>query len=306
MTRKATVPAIGKMRSRHSWFDFACALPALLFFAVFTYYPIVDLFRISLTDWNLTRGTYSYVGFKNYAWLFAGSGWKTFLPSLQITALYTFGEVAVTLVGGIALALLYDRMTRSFNIMRVALVIPRYIVVSSTALVFMWLYNDMYGVFNYILKLLGFSGINWLGSRDTALISLIMFGGWRTVGYAMLIYLSAMKGISPQYLEAASIDGANSFQQLIHIKLPLLAPTTLFLVVTTVTSSMKVFQAVDVLTQGGPYKSTMVLVYQIYRLAFIDHRLDRAAAMGCVFFVILILFTALTMKWSNKKVSYDA
>ena len=306
MTRNTTVPAAGKIRSRHSWIDLACAIPALLFIAIFTYYPILDLFRISLTDWNLTRGTYSYVGFKNYAWLFAGGGLNNFLSSLKVTVLYTFGEVAVTLVGGILLALLYDRMTRGFNFMRVALVIPRYIVVSSTALVFMWLYNDLYGVFNYFLNLLGLPGINWLGKRDTALISLIIFGGWRTVGYAMLIYLSAMKGISPQYLEAASIDGANGFQQLIRIKLPLLAPTTLFLVVTTVTSSMKVFQQVDVLTQGGPFKSTMVLVYQIYRMAFVDHRLDRAAAMGFVFFVILIIFTALTMKWSSNKVSYDA
>ena len=170
----------------------------------------------------------------------------------------------------------------------------------------MWLYNDLYGVVNYVLSLFGIKGVNWLGSRSTALLSLILFSGWRTVGYAMLIYLSSLKGISGQYLEAASIDGANGWQQLLRIKLPLLAPTTLFLVVTTVVSSMKVFQAVDILTTGGPYESTMVLVYQIYELAFADHRLDRAAAVGCVFFVLLLLFTAATMKWSNKNVNYDA
>ena len=296
----------GVRKSRKRLFDFACTVPALIFFVLFTYYPIAELFRISLTDWNLSRATYSYVGLKNYQWLFAGRGLKSFLASLQITALYTLGEVLMALVGGLLLALLFDRMTGWFSAMRVAVVMPKYILVSSTALVFMWLYNDLYGVFNYGLSLLGISGVNWLGSRDTALISLILFSGWRTMGYAMLIYLSAIKGISGQYLEAASIDGANGFQQLIHIKLPLLAPTTLFLVVTTVVSSMKVFQAVDILTLGGPYESTMVLVYQIYRLAFADHRLDRAAAVGCVFFVILLVFTAVTMKWSNHKVNYDA
>lgn len=294
------------LRRRSRLFDFACTAPALLLFILFTYYPILELFRISLTDWNLSRSTYKYVWFKNYQWLFAGRGVNAFLSSLRVTVVYTLGEVMVTLLGGILLALLFDRMTRWFGAMRVALVMPKYILVSSTALVFMWLYNDLYGVFNYVLSLLGLPGINWLGSRETALTSLILFSGWRTVGYAMLIYLSAIKGISGQYIEAASIDGANGFQQFAYIKLPLLAPTTLFLVVTTVTSSMKVFQAVDILTLGGPYKSTMVLVYQIYNLAFIDHRLDRAAAVGCVFFVLLLVFTAITMKWSNSKVSYDA
>lgn len=294
------------LRRRGRSFDFACTVPALCLFVLFTYYPIVELFRISLTDWNLSRSTYQYVGLKNYQWLFAGRGFSTFLSSLRVTVLYTLGEVAVTLVGGILLALLFDRMTRWFGAMRVALVMPKYILVSSTALVFMWLYNDMYGVFNYVLSLLNIPGLNWLGSKESALFSLILFSGWRTVGYAMLIYLSAIKGISVQYLEAASIDGANSVQQFWYIKFPLLAPTTLFLVVTTVTSSMKVFQAVDILTLGGPYKSTMVLVYQIYDLAFVDHRLDRAAAVGCVFFVLLLIFTAITMKWSNRKVNYDA
>lgn len=293
-------------RERKSWFDFFCALPAIIFFLVFTYYPVAELFRISLTDWNLSRATYKYVEFKNYNWLFFGNGAKTFFPSLQVTALYTLGEVAFTLVGGMLLALLFDRMTRFFNWMRIAVVIPKYILVSSTAMIFMWLYNDMYGVFNYILSLFGVEGLNWLGGKDTALFSLILFSGWRTIGYAMLIYLSAIKGISEQYLEAASIDGANAVQKFFRIKLPLLAPTTLFLVVTTVVSSMKVFQAVDILTNGGPYKATNVMVYYIYKLAFEDHRLDRASAMGFVFFIILLIFTAATMKWSNHKVNYDA
>lgn len=306
MAQQTAVRIRNQRLHRRSTFDFLCTLPALAFFALFTYYPIIELFRISLTDWNLSRSTYEYVGLKNYEWLFAGRGWNSFLSSLQITAIYTLGEVTITLVGGLLLALLFNRMNRWFSAMRVSLVMTRYLLVSSTALVFMWLYNDLYGVINYVLSLVGLNGLNWLGKKDTALISLVLFSGWRTVGYSMLIYLSAMRNISSQYLEAAAIDGANGFKQLIHIQLPLLAPTTLFLIVTTVVSSMKVFQAVDILTGGGPYKSTMVLVYQVYQLAFVEHRLDRASAVGCVFFVLLLIFTAVTMKWSNNKVSYDA
>jgi len=298
----------GKRRSglRGGAFDFFCTVPALILFIIFTYYPIAELLRISLTDWNLTRSTYKYVGLKNYEWLFAGRGFNQFISSLGITGLYTLGEVVLTLSLGLLLAHIFDRMTRWFNFMRVAVIMPRYILVSSTALVFMWLYNDMYGVFNYFLSLLGFAPVRWLTGRDTALLSLVLFSGWRMAGYSMLIYLSALRGISEQYLEAADVDGANGRQKLWYIKLPLLAPTTLFLTVTTVVSSMKVFQAVDILTQGGPYKSTLVMVYHIYKLAFEDHRLDRASAEGFVFFLILLAFTAVTMKWSDRSVSYDA
>lgn len=287
-------------------FDFLCTVPALLFFIVFTYYPIGKLFHISLTDWNLSRAAARFVGIKNYRWLFSGRGWDMFLSSLQITALYTVGEVVLTIAGGLALALLFSRMSKGFSVMRVAVIMPRYVLVSSTALVFMWLYNDLYGVFNHALGLIGLKAVNWLGSKDTALLSLILYSGWRVTGYAMLIYLSALRGISPQYLEAADIDGAGRWQKMRYIQLPLLAPTTLFLVITTVVSSMKVFQAVDVLTSGGPYKATSVLVYQIYSLAFADHRLDRAAAVGSVFFVLLLCFTWATMKYSSRRVSYDA
>lgn len=152
------------------------------------------------------KPTYQYVGLANYKWL-TGNGWNKFLTSAGVTVLYTAGEVLITIIGGILLAVLFDCMNRMFKWMRAAIVIPKYVAVSSTAMTFLWLYNDRYGVFNYILSLFGGSGINWLGQKSTALASLIAFGGWRTVGYAMLIYLSAMKGISEEYLEAAAIDG---------------------------------------------------------------------------------------------------
>lgn len=295
----------GVLKRRREFCDFACGLPALIFFAIFTYYPILYLLKISFTNWNLMKPTYQYVGLANYKWL-TGNGWNKFLTSAGVTVLYTAGEVLITIIGGILLAVLFDCMNRMFKWMRAAIVIPKYVAVSSTAMIFLWLYNDRYGVFNYILSLFGGSGVNWLGQKSTALASLIAFGGWRTVGYAMLIYLSAMKGISEEYLEAAAIDGAGGLQKLRYIKIPLLAPTTLFLGVTTVVSSMKVFQAVDVLTGGGPYGSTDVLVYYIYELAFVNFRIDRAAAVGVMFFGALMLFTAVTMKWSNNKVNYDA
>lgn len=298
-------------RRRRKFIDFSCALPALLFFAVFTYYPIVSLFNISLTDWNLMRDGYQYVGFKNYAWLFNG-GWERFFSALKITALYTLGEVVLSLVFGLLLALMFNRLSRTFGILRTIVVLPRYASVSASAMVFLWMYNENYGIINQLLKkataLFGgnMASINWLGTAGFAMISILIFSLWRSVGYSMMIYLSAIKGVSQDYYEAAELDGATAFQRLMKITIPLVAPTTLFLGVTTFIASMKVFQTVDMLTKGGPYESTSVLVYFIHRLAFNNHRLDRASATGVLFFVILLVCTILTMRWSDRKVNYDA
>ena len=241
-----------KLRGRLA--DFGYALPALLFFIVFTYYPVVELFRISLTNWNLMKDNYAYVGFKNYIWLFSstGTGLKRLTSSLSVTFLYTLGEVFGSCVLGLLLALLFNRMSRSFKIMRTLVILPKYVTISASALVFLWLYNESYGVFNQLYTALGVTPVNWLGNKDTALLSVIVFSLWRSVGYAMMIYLSAIKGLSQDYFEAAALDGANGRQIFRYITVPLIAPTTLFLGVTSFLAAMKVYQTIEMLTAGGP------------------------------------------------------
>ena len=121
-----------------------------------------------------------------------------------------------------------------------------------------------------------------------------------------MIYLSAMIGISKDYYEAASLDGATAVQSFFKITLPMLSPTTLFLFVTTFISSMKVFQSVDILTSGGPYRATEVFVYTIYKYAMEDFRMDRASVVAIAFFVLLLVVTASTFKISNSSVHYDS
>lgn len=286
--------------------DLLCVVPALGFLLVFTYYPLVELFRISFTNWNLIKDQYDYVGIKNWKWLFAGSGWEEFLHSMKVTATYTIGEIAITLILGILLALVFNRVSKGFSVMRAVVFMPKYIAVSTSAVVFMWILSTEFGVANYLLSLVGLGPVEWLTSEKTAIWSVLILTAWRVVGYAMMIYLSAIRGISQDYYEAASLDGANALQKFTKITVPLLSPTTLFLFVTTFIASMKVFQSVDVMTNGGPYGATRVAVHWIYELAFQDFRVDRAAVVSCVFFVILLVCTALTMKWSNKSVNYDS
>lgn len=286
--------------------DFMLVLPALVLLAIFTYYPVAKLVQISFTDWNLLKPTWNYVGLKNWNWLFNGSGAKYLWNSLKVTFVYTMGEISVTIIGGMIFALLFNRATKGFTLMRAVVFVPKYVAMSSCAVVFLWILNTDYGVMNYLLKALGMQPVDWLNQKETAMISVLMTTCWRVVGYGMMIYMAAMKGISPQYYEASAIDGANKVQQFFGITLPLLAPTTVFLLVTTFLSAMKVFQSVDILTSGGPARSTEVFVYLIYRYAMVDFRMDRAATSAVMFFIVLLTITAATMKVSDNNVNYDS
>lgn len=286
--------------------DFVCVLPALIFLAIFTYYPICKLIQISFTDWNLLNDRWNYVGFKNWVWLFNGSGTKHLLNSLKVTILYSIGELTITLVGGLIFALIFNRMNSAFSFMRAVVFVPKYVAMSSVAVVFLWILNTDNGILNHMLTSLGLPAVDWLGNRNTALLSVLMLTGWRAVGYGMMIYLSAMIGISKDYYEAAALDGATAVQRFWKITIPMLSPTTLFLFVTTFISSMKVFQSVDILTKGGPYRSTEVFVYKIYLYAMEDFRMDRASVIAIAFFVLLLIITASTFKVSNSSVHYDS
>lgn len=286
--------------------DFGCTVPALVLILIFTYWPIVRLIQISFTNWNLLNDSYKYVGFKNWKWLFTGSGTKYLLNSLKATVIYSCGEILITLLGGLILALIFNTEHPGYSIMRAVVFMPKYVAMSSAAVVFLWMLNTQYGVFNYFLTQLGFKPVDWLQDSRTAMLSVLMLTGWRAIGYGMIIYLAAMRAISKDYYEAAELDGATYWQRLRLITLPLLTPTTLFLFVTTFLSSMKVFQSIDILTGGGPYRSTEVFVYKIYQYAMVDFRMDRAATMALAFFLLLLLCTAATMRISRGKVNYES
>ncbi len=298
------MPSLFRKKSKQAG-DFATVLPALFFLGLFVYYPVVQVVRISFTNWNLINDSYKYVGLKNWIWLFQGSGTKYLLNSLKVTALYTLGELFVTIVGGLMLAMIFNKLAASFSVMRALVFLPKYIAMSSAAVIFLWILNTDNGILNFIIMKMGGEKVNWLGDKSRALLSILMLTGWRTIGYGMMIYLASMRGISTNYYEAASIDGASKWKQFTRITLPLLSPTTLFLFVTTFISAMKVFQSVDVMTSGGPYRSTEVIVFMIYKYAMEDFRMDRASTVAVFFFIILLIITAATMRVSNRSVNYD-
>lgn len=294
-----------KKIKRSSIEEFLCVLPAVLLVCVTTYYPLADLVRISFTDWNLLRKDYNYVGLKNWQWFVENAGGNNFYRDMAITLEYTIWSVAISLVLGMLLALLMSRMTKAFGAMRAIIFLPRYVAMSTAGLLFLWIFSKDYGVVNNVIEFFGGSRLAWVASKNLAMTTVLILSGWHSVGYAMMIYLSAMTGIPSSYHEAAALDGATRTQRFFKITLPLLSPTTLFLFVTQFIASMKVFNAIDIMTQGGPYSRTEVIVYLIYQLAFVDYRVDRAAVIALVFFLFLLVVTLLTMRWSENKVNYD-
>ncbi|GIP41397.1 glycerol-3-phosphate ABC transporter permease [Paenibacillus sp. J31TS4] len=285
-----------------SFKDFSLVCPALLFLGVFTYYPLLFSVYISFTDWNLVKPAKKFVGLLNYEKLLTD---PKLYHVLKITFVYTILDVVLTLAIGLLLALLLNVNSRVYNTMRLFIFMPHYISMVIASMVFVWILNNQYGIMNKSLSLFGMEPVHWLDSTSNAIWGLIMVSLWKGVGFTMIIFLAGLRGIPVEYYEASSIDGANKWQQFLHVTLPLLSPTTLFLLITSFISSMQVFQSVDVMTDGGPLESTKVMVYWIYQMAFRDFRAGRSSALVILFFFIIIALTIVQFVLSRKKVHYE-
>ncbi|UUZ96341.1 sugar ABC transporter permease [Paenibacillus sp. P25] len=228
--------------------DFSFALPALVFLALFIYYPLANSFYLSFTNWNMTKPLKKFIGLDNYVYLLTSD---TFYKVLKITFTYTILDVVLTLGLGLLLALLFNAASRFFNFMRMIIFMPHYISMVIVSMIFLWIFNGQYGLMNELLEAMGLEPVQWLTNTRTALWVLIAVAVWKGVGFTMIIFIGGLRSIPVEYYEASSIDGATKWTQFRRITLPLLSPTTLFLLVTHFISSMQVFQSVDVITNGG-------------------------------------------------------
>lgn len=287
---------------KEKWKDFGFAAPAVFLLSTFVFYPLLYSVYLSFTNWNMIKPQKEFVGFDNYTKLLSG---EMFAKVLKVTFTFTAIDVFFTLFIGLLLALLFNKVGKLFNFLRMIVFMPYYISMVIAAMIFLWIFNDRYGLANSIMNSLGFDSINWLTNTSTALGAVVTVSLWKSVGFAMIIFIGGLRGIPQEYYEASNIDGASKFRQFRHITLPLLSPITLFLVVTNFIASMQVFQSIKIMTAGGPLSSTKAIVYWIYEMAFIDYRTGRASALIVMFFIIIILLTILQLVISKKKVHYE-
>lgn len=283
--------------------DFMFAVPALIFLGVFLYYPLMNSVYISFTNWNMTKPVKKFVGTDNYVKLFKN---EDLYQSLKVTLHYTLLDVVLTLTIGLMLALLFNVFrSKMYAVMRGIIFMPHYISMVIAAMVFTWIYNGQYGLLNRVTDLMGFEPIQWLTNPSTALPALVAVSVWKGVGFAMMLFISGMRGIPNEYYEAAAIDGASGLSRFRYITLPLLSPMTLFLVITTFISSMQVFQSIDIMTNGGPLQATNAIVYWIYTMAFTEFKTGRASALVMILFVIILVLTIIQWLVSRKQVHYE-
>jgi ABC-type sugar transport system permease subunit len=228
---------------------------------------------------------------------------STFWNALKNTLVYTL-NVPLAMAFSLTIALMMHRRLKWIGFLRTIYFLPSVTSFVAVALVWMWIYHPSFGIANFFLGLVGIPPLQWLNSTQTAMISVIIFSIWLGLGYQMVIFLAGLQGIPEEFYEAARIDGASNWQLFRRITLPLLKPTTFFILVTSLISSFQVFTSVYIMTAGGPVQSTDVIVYHIYTAAWEQLRMGYASAMSWVLFVIIMIATWVQFRVMGKTIEY--
>lgn len=273
-------------------------LPNMILFLCFMIIPIFMAFYYSLVKWG-GMGKPIFIGLDNYIYLISD---EVFRKSIWITILFTASTVPVLMILSLMFALLLNRKIKFREFFRSVLFIPSIISSVVVGMVFVWLFNDQMGFINYVLNLFGFHSIGWSTNPNMAMVMIIVGTLWSRVGYNMVIYLAALQGISPDYYEAATIDGANAWKKLLYITMPLLKPIHTFILITVVIHSFRSFDLIYVMTKGGPLNATTTLVMYVYDTAFKMNYYGRASASGVVLFLILLLFSLYRLRASKENI----
>ncbi|MYL48251.1 ABC transporter permease subunit [Halobacillus litoralis] len=280
--------------------------PAVLLLSLFSLIPILIAFFISFTDMNLKGladwSSVSFVGLENYQSLFADD---KFIKSIFNTIFYVIIGVPLVIICSLSIALLLNYGTsKLFTMFRAVYYMPSITNIIAVAVIWGYLYNTEYGLFNYLLSLLTVENVPWLQEPTIAKISLIILAVWKGIGINMIIFLAALQGIPKSYYEAAEMDGANRLQVLFNVTLPLLRYATFFVTVTTLIGWMQFFEEPFVMTDGGPLDGTISIALFIYKEGFQFSEFGYAAAASFVLFAMIIIVTMIQFKFRKSDTEY--
>jgi multiple sugar transport system permease protein len=292
----------GDMRIREEFNAWLFVLPTALGLLIFQLFPVLFSLYVSFTNWNLITPP-KWLGFQNYRDLFTIDPF--FVSTLRNTVLYAVGTVSFSLFFAILVALLLNQQLKGKEFFRAVFFLPVVLPTASAALAWTWMYDANAGIINSFLKLLGLAPIPWLVNTNYALWALIIEAIWASLGFNTIIFLAGLQNISKDYYEAASIDGANAWQKFVNITLPLLSPTTFFVLVTSIINAVQIFDLPFIMTGGGPANATQTIVMYIYSNAFRLQRMGLASAVGYMVFIIILGLTYLNFKFEKKWVFYE-
>lgn len=276
-------------------------LPALIPLLVFWLGPLGYIVYLSFTDWDFMSPDKLFVGLDNYSYLLTNS---EFYQSLKVTLLFGLGSVIPTIVGGLALAMLMNSKIKSTGIFRTLLFSPWVTPTVAVSIAWSWIFEPEVGLANLMLGWAGVSPIGWLRDANWALVAVLIVTLWKSIGWAMVFYLVALRNLPSDLLEAASIDGAGSWDKFRSITLPLISPTTFFLSIILTIQSLQAYDQINVMTQGGPAGSTRTLLYMYYQSAFESFNVGEASSIAVVIILICVLLSGVSFLLGRRLVHY--
>lgn len=292
---EVTKSASRKLKRKNTLIAWSFIAPNFIGFLIFTLVPVVFSLILAFMKWD-SFSTPEFVGLQNFTRMLSDD---TFWLSLKNTFLYTIGVVPLRLVCSLGLAILLNQKIKGVKFFRTAFFFPYVTSLVAIAVVWSMLFHPTMGPINQFLRVVIENPPGWLSSSDWALTAIIIVSVWRGMGYYMILYLAGLQGISKELYEAAAMDGANKWKQFIHITVPALRPTTFFVTIMLVINCFKIFDLVQVMTDGGPGRATNVLVYQVYSEAFVKFNFGYASAIAMVLFVIVLVITVIQFKWNQ-------
>ena len=266
--------------------------PTIILGIAFFAGPLLVAAYISFTDWDgVSRA--SWVGLKNYIYLADQD--RFFLTSIGNTFYFAFGSVVAGVPSALVIAALITR-SRYQSFWRTVYWLPMITNIVAVAYIWWYILNDTSGLLNRALDLLHLPGPDWLTSTSTSMVSAIMVAAWMSIGQNVLLFLSGLADIDDSYYEAGSLDGAGPLRLFWHVTLPLLRPTILFVLITSLITALSSFVLMMILTEGGPARSTTVTGLYLYDMAFTDLRLGRASAAAYVLFAIIFVISLIQLR----------
>ena len=294
---------IHKQKRLNSWqrkenlWGYLFIAPSMIGFFLFVLYPLLAIFVYSVYDRNLLTGEITFIGLTNYNTMLFND--PLFIKTMRNSLVFTIGLVPLNITMGLIFAILLERQTSISRFFQTVFFVP--VVTSAVAWSIVWRFilQGQHGVVNQTLALIGINGPIWLYEPNTAMFSVIFTRAIKGAGLSMVMFLSALSNIPNDFRDAARVDGANEWHVFRHITFPLLAPTKLMVIIITTIGSLKVFDTIMLLTNGGPSNATTVLVYYIYYQAFRFFETGYSSALAVVLF--LVAFTLTVIQWRLRR-----
>lgn len=286
-------------RMRKNWDAYVFLSVPLLLFSVFTVFALVFAFYLTFHEWSIIEPDRPFVGLQNYRDMVVDA---SYLRSVANTFYFTGVSVPLTMVFGLLVALLLNLPLKARGFLRTLYFLPFVTPFVVVAIIWKWLYNGDFGLFNYYLLQLHVinTPLRFLADKNLAMPSVIVMSVWAGVGFSMVVFLAALQAIPDMLYEAARVDGANAWHQLRYITIPMLRPTMLFLLVIGIIGSFQVFTQIFIMTNGGPVERTTTMVYYIYQSAFKFYEFGYASTLAFGLFALLFVFTLVQLRLYRK------